>query len=53
MLGMLLEFMIMILFIVFASILAISIPYLIFVAISLILETICDIIDFISGKGRR
>ena len=53
MLEMLLEFMTMILFIALISILAVSVFYLVFVAISLILETICDVINFFSRKGRR
>ena len=53
MLGMLLEFMTMILFIALISILTVSILYLVFVAISLILDIICEIIGFISRKGRK
>ena len=53
MLGMIFNFIGAMLFIVFISILAVSIPYLVVVAIALVLETICDIINFISGKGRR
>ena len=53
MLEMLLEFMTIMLFIALISILGVSIFYLVFVAISLILDTICEIIGFISRKGRK
>ena len=53
MLEMLLELMEMMLFITLISLLAVILLGLVFVAVSLLLDTICDIIDFIRRKGRK
>ena len=53
MIDMLFEFMTMILFIALASMLACIALYFVFIAISLILDTICEIIGFIKRKGRK
>ena len=53
MLGMIFELMEMMLFLTLVSILAVILLGLVFVAVSLILDTICEVIGFIRRKGRK
>lgn len=53
MLGMFLDFMGLMLFIVLASAISVTMLYLAVLSISLLLDTICDLIHIFSRKGRR
>lgn len=50
---MIFEFMEIMLFLTLVSVLAVILLGLIFVAVSLILDTICEVISFIRRKGRK
>lgn len=53
MLGMFLDFMGIMLFIFLASSISVIMLYLAVLSISLLIDTICDLINFFNRKGRK